>query len=404
MVSHRLRHLHAVVVWSVVFVLAGCGGGGGASPGIPHLPGSATQAKTDATGTLTVKYPAGFYVVRGSSKSRNPAYVNPTVGDYLHVFVDNNEIGTSPIAVNPTPDGTQVLTVPFFSANSNVVFVTENDAPSGGNVLAQGTSGSNSVTVGGTPAVTLTLNMNATRVGLTTDPVAGSDAIVLSQSGNPSPLCLPDPNIGFPFAPFTANVFPFGADPSLGFVIPGTASGFGGIAIPTLTFQSSAGTSKITQQQLSLVAVVDGATDPITANFSVTSPATGGTSSGAALLYTPAGAPPNCANPGVVTLNALLVSPPPLNGGQLSEQTLPPANQFAFPVLAWHGFTYWPFSFQDNRSSIGIAKYDSQYNLVAAQEYVQDRYISSISINAGLQTVTFNLQGSSLTMAWSALP
>lgn len=343
----------------VAALFAGCGG---SSAGVPHAATAAVAGPSNATGTLTIKYPAGFHTAHTSlSSARKPAYVNPTNGDYIHIFVDNNEIGGSPFAVAATPDGTQTITVPFYSANANALSVTENDAPSGGNVLATGSTSNNPIAPGGTAAVTLTLNMNTTRIVMTSDPVAGSDALVLSQTGEPAPFCIPST---------PTSLYTFGADPSLGYVLPGTPAGFGGIPIPNLANQSSAGTSRILPQQLSLLAELDGSMNPIFANFNVTSPATSTSSSGQAIVYIPAGNPiPNCANPGVVFLNAGLITGPPLNGGQLTHQNLPPATTSAYPVLVWQGFTYWPFSFQDNRNSIGIAKYDSQYNLIAAQEY-----------------------------------
>lgn len=74
------------------------------------------------------------------------------------------------------------------------------------------------------------------------------------------------------------------------------------------------------------------------------------------------------------------------------------------PVVRWLGYTYWAFSYLDNRVSMGIAAYDPAGNLVAQWEKPGARYVYGIAVTPATQTVTFAGQvDARITMTWAEL-
>ncbi|WP_224360420.1 hypothetical protein [Hyalangium versicolor] len=82
--------------------------------------------------------------------------------------------------------------------------------------------------------------------------------------------------------------------------------------------------------------------------------------------------------------------------------TLAPATHC--PVLKWNGYTYWAFSYVDNRISIGIVAYNSAGEVVAQWEKPGSRYVYAIPVDVMTKTVTFAGQsGAKITVKWSEL-
>ena len=109
------------------------------------------------------------------------------------------------------------------------------------NQLAYGTINAATINAGSQNQLTITMDMNAQYIVLTTDPVGGADATVLSTNlESPTQFC----SYGTGPQPFYA----FAADPTAGYVLPvltGTPAGAAydvnnaGIAIPAPTFERS---------------------------------------------------------------------------------------------------------------------------------------------------------------------
>jgi hypothetical protein len=365
-------------------LLAGCGGGTSSTTPKTGVTGPVTT-QANATGTLTIKYPTGFATVRnGLSSKRHAAYVNPSAGNYINVIIDGTPTPGSPYAVAATPDSTQTITVPFVSTNPKQVGAYEYDG--GGEPLAVGITGPNPISAGGTNAVTVTMQMDASRMGVTTDPATGSDALLIdNDQGVATPFCLAG----------SSAVYPFPADVSGGYVRPGTPAGNGGIPSPSLTSVSSAGTSRFGAEALGYYMSFDGANDPLTAFLSMTNPVPNTGVTAVVQFYQSA----NCAQPSIVTLPTTLTPP----GGYKYNTT--PVGLSAWQVVAFGGYTYWAFSNDNNNEEFDIAKYDSQYNLISVTAFGGDRYLASISINTGNSTVTFFGQCGcgGVTLTWAQL-
>ena len=59
------------------------------------------------------------------------------------------------------------------------------------------------------------------------------------------------------------------------------------------------------------------------------------------------------------------------------------------PILAVGGFTLWPFSYYDNRVSLGMVMYDPKWNVTEMVEKTGTRYIYKMTIDANAKNVTF---------------
>jgi hypothetical protein len=74
------------------------------------------------------------------------------------------------------------------------------------------------------------------------------------------------------------------------------------------------------------------------------------------------------------------------------------------PVLQWNEITYWPYSFQDNRTAMGIVGYDAAGNICCSLAAPGARYISRITVESDAKTVTFwGQDNSSAVVTWAAL-
>lgn len=74
------------------------------------------------------------------------------------------------------------------------------------------------------------------------------------------------------------------------------------------------------------------------------------------------------------------------------------------PVVKWGDYTYWAFSYNDNRDSLGIVAYDSSGTVVKQWERTGTRYLWQITVDASAQTITFWGQGNSqATVEWGFL-
>jgi hypothetical protein len=74
------------------------------------------------------------------------------------------------------------------------------------------------------------------------------------------------------------------------------------------------------------------------------------------------------------------------------------------PVIQWGGYTYWAFSYSDNRVSMGIVAYDAAGKVVAQWEKSGSRYVYAITVDSTGRNVTFAGQSDAkITMKWSDL-
>lgn len=74
------------------------------------------------------------------------------------------------------------------------------------------------------------------------------------------------------------------------------------------------------------------------------------------------------------------------------------------PVVEWGELTFWPYSYVDNRMSVGAVAYDSAGNLRRSVEVPGSRYIWKITIDPDTETVTFWGQGNTdASVTWAAL-
>ena len=74
------------------------------------------------------------------------------------------------------------------------------------------------------------------------------------------------------------------------------------------------------------------------------------------------------------------------------------------PILLSDGFSFWAFSYKDNRSGMMIVKYDDSGNIVEKWEKSGARYLYDISVDATKNTVSFWGQSDrSIVMGWGEL-
>ncbi len=74
------------------------------------------------------------------------------------------------------------------------------------------------------------------------------------------------------------------------------------------------------------------------------------------------------------------------------------------PLLQWGGYTYWAFSYVDNRLAMAIVAYDCSGILIRRWDMSGARYVWQTTVDPFSQTVTFWGQASAtITMSWSNL-
>jgi hypothetical protein len=74
------------------------------------------------------------------------------------------------------------------------------------------------------------------------------------------------------------------------------------------------------------------------------------------------------------------------------------------PILEWNGFTYWPFSYKDNRMGLNIVQYDESGNVIEQWAKNDARYAVDITVDENAKTVTFwGADGNTIEMSWDEL-
>jgi hypothetical protein len=219
---------------------------------VPTSAASTTQ-KAVATGTLSIKYPQTFHtastaavkrsfpasglVKTAAATTRKPAYVNPN-NLYLDVWVVNANAGNaithvvdSSGGVNVSGgNGVQTLPVPLFSTSSNYVVAIESTQayPTIGTIVAIGEADIGGIAAGSSPAITLTMLMNAVNIGVMSDPNdANSDSTVSNIFTAFNGMCA----LGAQSGP----LYFFPTDPYNGFV----TGGVGGVSSVTVVNAAS---------------------------------------------------------------------------------------------------------------------------------------------------------------------
>lgn len=231
-----MRRKNVFVMLVAGALLAGCGGGGGqTTPTVKtSAPPSSPQGKPAGRGTLTIQFPGTFKrAAKAGKTAQKPAYVNPTAGNLLDIYVDGT-LQTNLDGVTPTDsatvlgggDGTQTLSIPLYSTATNDIAVVEWDSggPGGGYLLAAGENATTpSFSPGTAPIIALSMLMNVQGIAISTSS-SGSLAVQLSQSVNTF-------TVGCGVNPPTSNLFfLFATDVSGGFVVPNApaTTGYGG--------------------------------------------------------------------------------------------------------------------------------------------------------------------------------
>lgn len=73
-------------------------------------------------------------------------------------------------------------------------------------------------------------------------------------------------------------------------------------------------------------------------------------------------------------------------------------------VIHWNGYTYWAFSYLDNRESLAIVAFDADGQLVGKIEKQGAHYLWQISVDSIDNTITFYGQHNhSITVGWEEL-
>jgi hypothetical protein len=73
------------------------------------------------------------------------------------------------------------------------------------------------------------------------------------------------------------------------------------------------------------------------------------------------------------------------------------------PVLQYLGYTFWAYSYQDNRGAMGIVAYDPAGNIAKQWEKVGARYVWKIEVNADETVTFFGQSNATIVMPWSEL-
>ncbi|MCP3097977.1 hypothetical protein LZ198_03700 [Myxococcus sp. K15C18031901] len=74
------------------------------------------------------------------------------------------------------------------------------------------------------------------------------------------------------------------------------------------------------------------------------------------------------------------------------------------PVIQWKGYTFWAFSYMDNRVGMAIVAYDAAGKVVATLEKPGARYVYAVTVNPADKTVTFAGQADAkISVKWSEL-
>jgi hypothetical protein len=109
--------------------------------------------------------------------------------------------------------------------------------------------------------------------------------------------------------------------------------------------------------------------------------------------------------PSSVTAPTVIIVPPAnapaIPQGFHSPFTFAPSGA---PVIQWNGYTYWAYSYADNRMSMAIVAYDAKGQIVKQWEKPGARYLTSITVDSAQKTVTLIGQANQTTvLSWSEL-
>jgi hypothetical protein len=109
--------------------------------------------------------------------------------------------------------------------------------------------------------------------------------------------------------------------------------------------------------------------------------------------------------PSSVTAPTVIIVPPAnapaIPQGFHSPFTFAPSGA---PVIQWNGYTYWAYSYADNRMSMAIVAYDAKGQIVKQWEKPGARYLTSITVDSVQKTVTLIGQANQTTvLSWSEL-
>ncbi|MFB2738303.1 hypothetical protein [Umezakia ovalisporum] len=102
----------------------------------------------------------------------------------------------------------------------------------------------------------------------------------------------------------------------------------------------------------------------------------------------------------------IVVTVPPANAptipqGFHSPFTFTPS---AAPVIQWNGYTYWAYSYTDNRMAMAILAYDAQGQIVRQWEKPGARYLTSITVDSAQKTIILTGQANQTTvLSWDEL-
>lgn len=75
------------------------------------------------------------------------------------------------------------------------------------------------------------------------------------------------------------------------------------------------------------------------------------------------------------------------------------------PVIRYHGYQTWVFSFLDNRNAYGVVTYDGKGNVLKSTTLSGDRYVYKIEVDTGARIIgVWGQYNKKLDLPWSALP
>lgn len=284
----------ALALAASLAVLAGCGGGGSKPAPLPAMSSPSPSAGALGTAKLTLHMPANFHhaafpvttkkitykgktrYVTVASTRRSPKYINPGTGNLIHVYGtpsgQDSTIEYTPgsgiaLPSNASADGSQTISVGLPAQQYNYIEIQEKD-PTNSNELAAGYVYGTVIAAGQPTSLQITMDMNAQYIALTTDPVNGADASVLSNSN---------------FCVYTnqTKFYAFAADSTGGFVLPGSPAGGAfddnnqGPAIPTPTLDGQY--AFLVSTPLGMLTTFPGSGSSVNATFTETNPDLGGT-------------------------------------------------------------------------------------------------------------------------------
>jgi hypothetical protein len=213
---------------ALIAMVTGCSSGGGSGSSVPAQTPAKTAPQSVGTTTLTIKFPASFgHVLPAGVKGARPKFVNPTITNFLDVYVDQilvllpSGLPNDTVQINSTnPDGTQTLSIPQYSTGINDVLVIERDPAN--NLLALGQANANGVGASGpgfSNSASINMAMNLASFAYSTD---GINAIALASET----VCVGT-------SPGSTPIQFVGVDPSGGFTLTSNA-GVGGLAALTV--------------------------------------------------------------------------------------------------------------------------------------------------------------------------